>query len=48
MNKHEIEKNPLTDEWFCTICLRASDHRNKVDAERELSQFKCVQPNEKE
>ena len=48
MNKHEIEKNPLTDEWFCKKCLRTSDHLNKADAERELSQFKCVQPNEKE
>ncbi len=47
MNKHEIEKNPLTDEWFCTRCLRTSDHLSKVDAERALSQFKCVEPTEK-
>jgi hypothetical protein len=47
MNKHEIERNPLTDEWFCTKGLRTSGHLSKADAERELSQFKCVEAKEK-
>jgi hypothetical protein len=47
MNQHEIERNPLTDEWFCMRCLRTSDHLSKADAKLELSQFECVEPKER-
>jgi len=41
--KHpKIEWNAATKEWFCIRCFRTSDPTNKLDAERELSEFDCI------
>lgn len=44
MNEHDIIWNAAKNEWLCTHCLRTSDHKQKQDAERELSQFDCSLP----
>ena len=41
MRHPEIRWSPVTKEWFCLKCGRASDHVTKLDAEAELSQFDC-------
>jgi hypothetical protein len=43
MSEHHIVWNAASSEWICTRCLRTSDHVNEEDAERELSQFQCVE-----
>ena len=48
MSQHDIEWNQTKQEWICKRCQRASDHVSKPDAERELSQFDCVKPEEQQ
>jgi hypothetical protein len=43
LSKHEIEWEPATREWFCVRCFLTSDHVNRADAERELSQYMCME-----
>jgi tRNA(Ile2) C34 agmatinyltransferase TiaS len=43
-----ISSGTTKQEWICKRCQRASDHVSKLDAERELSQFDCVKPEEQD
>lgn len=44
MGKHQIEWDAANKQWFCTKCLRTSDHSNKQDAELELNALECTPP----
>jgi hypothetical protein len=37
----EIKWNPHTEEWFCVVCGRTSDHSTEEDARVELEYFEC-------
>src|ERR1700674_4641541 len=43
--KHkEIRWNPYTQEWFCVVCSRTSDHVSETDARNELDMYECELP----
>jgi hypothetical protein len=43
--KHkEIRWNPYTQEWFCIVCGRTSDHVSEEDARTELEMYECQLP----
>jgi hypothetical protein len=44
MKHQEIRWNPHTQEWFCIVCGRTSDHVNEADARTELEMYECEQP----
>jgi hypothetical protein len=39
-----IRWNPYTQEWFCTVCGRTSDHTSEEDARHELELYECQLP----
>lgn len=41
MEHEEIRLNPYTQEWFCVVCGRTSDHINEEDARVELELHEC-------
>ncbi len=44
MEHKEIRWNPCTQEWFCVVCGRTSDHTNEEDARVELEFHECRLP----
>jgi hypothetical protein len=44
MKHKEIRWNPHTQEWFCVVCGRTSDHVNEADARTELEMYECQLP----
>jgi len=44
MKHPSIRWNPATQEWFCLVCGRTSDHANELDAHVELEQYECNVP----
>ncbi len=43
--KHrELRWNPYTQEWFCVVCGRTSDHRSLEDARAEMEEHDCQLP----
>jgi hypothetical protein len=44
MKHKEIRWNPYTQEWFCVVCGRTSDHVNETDARTEMEMYECQLP----
>jgi hypothetical protein len=44
MKHKEIRWNPYTQEWFCVVCGRTSDHVSEADARNELDMYECQLP----
>ena len=44
MKHKEIRWNPHTEEWFCVVCGRTSDHVSEADARTEIEVYECQLP----
>ena len=44
MKHKNIRWNPHTQEWFCLVCGRTSDHSYEPDARTELDTYECNVP----
>jgi hypothetical protein len=40
----ELRWNAQTQEWFCVLCGRTSDHTAEEDARVELKYYECILP----